>query len=152
MMMMYGRLALLTLIAISGAAMENGNYHGRKAWKLTNGKIEVVITPGGGHIASLTLKDGPAAGMNPLWLPPWPSKEIGEDTFGDYGGHPAGKLLRSILGHNICLDFFGAPSAPETKAGIAVHGEGPCVDWTAAKQSPTSITYSANLPVAQMQA
>src|ERR1043165_8126070 len=118
---MKGAIVLMAAAAIGATAAD---YHGRKAWTLSNGKIEIVVTPGGGHIASLTLKDGPASGMNPLWLPPWPSKEIGEDTFGDYGGPPAGKLLRSILGHNICLDFFGSPSAPETKAGIAVHGEG----------------------------
>ena len=96
-MMMYGRLALVAAIAIAalgGFAMENGNYHGRKAWKLSNGKIEVVVTPGGGHIASLALTDGPAAGLNPLWLPPWPSKDVGEDRSGEYGGPPAGKLLR----------------------------------------------------------
>ena len=40
-------------------------------------------------------------------------------------------LLAGILGHNICLDTFGGPSAEEAAAGMPVHGEGPVIAYEA---------------------
>src|SRR5437868_314458 len=75
-------------------------YHGRKAWTLTGDKITIVVTPGGGHIASVTLNSGKGAGLNPLWLPPWKSEEPGnwKSSKGYYGDAPGAPLLESILG------------------------------------------------------
>ncbi len=143
------------LIVIAGAlaiSVPAQDYHGRKAWNLQNDKLSVVITPGGGHIASMTLRSGPAAGLNPLWLPPWRSVEPGNWQGGYYGDPPGAPLLSSILGDNICLDFFGAPSKPETDAGIPVHGEAPCLNWKVDKVTGSSLTYSTTLPAAQMHA
>src|SRR2546430_17475373 len=97
-------------------------YQGRKAWKISNDKIDLVITPGGGHIASMTLRSGRGANLNPLWLPPWPSVEPGAwmKAGGAYGDKPGAQLLSSIMGHNICLDFFGAPSDAEISAGLPI--------------------------------
>ncbi len=148
----------LALIALGAAllvplAAESADYHGRRAWTLQNDKIRLVVTPGGGHIASLTLNSGPGANVNPYWLPPWQSVEPGtwSQYGGKYGDKPGAQLLSSLLGHNLCLDFFGGPSAAETKAGIPVHGEAPCLNWTAGAQSADRIVYSANLPTAQMK-
>jgi hypothetical protein len=33
------------------------------------------------------------------------------------------KLLAGIMGHNLCVDIFGGPSAEETAAGLTPHGD-----------------------------
>ena len=35
-----------------------------------------------------------------------------------YGGGADGRLLAGIMGHNLCLDIFGGPSAEEAAAGL----------------------------------
>ena len=40
-----------------------------------------------------------------------------------YGGPADGPLLAGIMGHNLCLDIFGGPSAEEAAAGLTAHGE-----------------------------
>jgi hypothetical protein len=146
-------ISVIAVIAMSAAAVGAEDYHGRRAWSLQNDKVKVIVTPGGGHIASMTLRSGPGANVNPLWLPPWKSVEPGgwASSGGYYGDKPGAQLLCAILGHNICVDFFGAPSAPETKAGIPVHGEAPCVNWTSSAMSSDRISYSADLTAAQMK-
>lgn len=137
-------------LLICGAALSQ-NYYGRRAWTIGNDKIKLVVTPGGGHIASMTLNSGVGANLNPLWLPPWKSVEPGQWQGGAYGDPPGAQLLSCILGHNLCLDFFGAPSPDEIKAGIPVHGEAPCINWTASSVRKNGITYGATLPLAQMK-
>lgn len=149
----YASAAVLGIAAtILTPASAQGTYHGRKAWTLQNNKLQLVVTPGGGHIASLMLKSGRGANLNPLWLPPWPSIEPNNwSKSKQYGDPPGAPLLASILGHNICVDFFGAPSAAETKAGIPVHGEAAALNWTSSKRNSSRLTYSTALPKAQMQ-
>lgn len=147
------RAVVGAVLALSLAAASAADYHGRRAWTLRNDKIQVVITPGGGHIASITLRSGRGAGLNPLWLPPWQSVEPGawKKDPAAYGGKPAAQLLSSILGQNIALDFFGAPSNAEAAAGIPVHGEAASLNWTARQTSSDRITYTTTLPAAQMR-
>ena len=143
---------MLALAASSSVQAQNtANYHGRKAWMLRNNRLTVVVTPGGGHIASMTLNSGRGSNLNPFWLPPWQSVEPGvwRSNPAKYG-KPAAQLLSCILGHNICVDFFGAPSAPETAAGMPVHGEAPCVDWRATSRGRGQLSYSTQLPFADM--
>ena len=143
----------LALALSATAALAADDYNGRQAWTLSNGQAKVIITPGGGHIASFTLATGKGANVNPLWVPPWKSVEPGAWTKsnGAYGDKPGAQLLSSILGHNICIDFFGAPSKAETDAGIPVHGEGAILNWTAIKKSVNAVTYTTTLPNAQMK-
>jgi len=147
--------AALVVAALLGPMTGRGeeNYHGRKVWTLQNEKIKVLVTPGGGHIASVMLRAGRGANLNPLWLPPWKSVEPGEWTNNPsaYGGKPVAQMLSCILGHNICLDFFGAPSTAEAAAGLPLHGEAPCVTWAAEQRSATRLVYSATLPKARMR-
>ncbi len=111
-------------------------FHGRRAVTVENERIAVTTTLGGGHIASVVMKGGPGAGVNPLWTPIWPTIEPSDFKPAEheavYGKPPEGKLLASILGQNICLDFFGPPSSEETAVGIVSHGEGPVVMWEVA--------------------
>ncbi len=83
----------------------------------------MTVLEEGGHIAELFHK---AAGINPLWTPPWPSIEPSTyslDRHPEYGNDAESKLLAGIMGHNLCLDLFGAPSKEEAEAGLTVHGE-----------------------------
>jgi hypothetical protein len=98
-------------------------YRGRRAATIDNGTLRVKVLEEGGHIAE--IRDV-ASGMNPLWTPDWPSIEPSTyDAAGDtiYGGGAESSLLAGIMGHNLCLDIFGGPSADEAAAGLPVHGE-----------------------------
>ena len=98
-------------------------YRGRLAASIENGTLRVTVLAGGGHIAEICDL---ASGVNPLWTPPWPSIE--PQTYEparhpEYGGTAESSLLSGIMGHNLCLDIFGGPSAEEAAAGLPVHGE-----------------------------
>ncbi|MFN8007092.1 MAG: hypothetical protein U0V70_08755 [Terriglobia bacterium] len=143
-------LAGLVLLPLSVTGQK---YAGRRVWVLKNEKMEVMIAPGGGHIASATLTSGRGAGLNPFWQPKWKSIEPAEwkSSLKDYGDPPEARLLASILGHNICLDFFGSVSPAETAAGITVHGEAPIQTWKETATTGSSLTYGAALTKAQLK-
>jgi hypothetical protein len=98
-------------------------FFGRRASRLSNEHLEVIVTIEGGHIAA--IRDL-ATGVSPLWKPPWPSIEpssYDRARHPEYGDNAESRLLAGILGHNLCLDLFGAPSEEEAAAGMIVHGE-----------------------------
>ena len=95
----------------------------RKVGRIENDELVVTVSREGGHIAEIVEKK---SGMNPLWTPPWPSIEpstYSVERHPEYGDNSESKLLAGILGHNLCLDIFGAPSEAEYAAGLTVHGE-----------------------------
>jgi len=98
-------------------------YRGRRAASIENGQVRVTVLREGGHIAEILHKE---TGVNPLWTPPWPSIEPSAYQPGstEYGAGIDARLLAGIMGHNLCLDIFGGPSAEEASGGIGVHGEG----------------------------
>ncbi len=99
-------------------------YHGRRAAAIENEQLRVTVLEEGGHIAEILDKE---TGVNPLWTPPWPTIEhsaYGPAVHAEYGAGVDGSLLAGIMGHNLCLDIFGGPSAEEAAAGLPVHGEG----------------------------
>lgn len=126
---------------------------GRKAWFLDNDAIIVTMTQGGGHIASLELRD--RKGINPMWTPVWKSLEPWQYNAAKHKAKYELKLLASIMGHNICLGWFGDPSPDEARAGMEVHGEAPVAKWKLASRKVTrasvSMTCTCDLPVSQMQ-
>ena len=98
-------------------------YHNRHAVQLENDNIRLTVLIEGGHIAEIQHKQ---TGVNPLWTPPWASIEPSTYSLAkhpEYGADAESKLLAGIMGHNLCLDLFGAPSPEEAKAGMTVHGE-----------------------------
>ena len=105
-------------------------FRGRQGFRLDNGVLQVTMLSGGGHVADMHRGTD---GVNPLWVPQWPTLEPSEydpAVHGSaYGGPAAGRLLASIMGHNVCLDFFGDPSPEELARGITVHGEAPTGAW-----------------------
>jgi hypothetical protein len=121
-------------------------WRGREAFELDNGVLRLVALRHGGHIAEITHK---AAGVNPLWVTPWPSIEphaYNEARHPEYGRNAESKLLAGISGHNLCLDIFGAPTSEEAAAGITVHGEASVASYKVAESSG-SLRMSAHLPL-----
>jgi hypothetical protein len=121
----------------------------RKLVRIENEDLIVGVSVEGGHIAEIIEKQ---TGMNPLWVPPWPSIEPSTYSFEahpEYGNDPESKLLSGILGHNLCLDIFGSPSEAEFAAGTTVHGEGSVVPYQIETTSRRMIA-RAHLPLAQL--
>lgn len=106
-------------------------WHGRSAYVLGNSLLRLTTLTGGGHIAEFQLEQSPR--VSPLWVPPW--NTIEPQSYREkvhkprYGTITEGKLLSGIVGHNICLDYFGSPSAEESQAGLSQHGEAASSLW-----------------------
>jgi hypothetical protein len=93
-----------------------------------------------------------ASGVNPLWIPPWPSIEPSSYDFArhpEYGASPEAKLLAGIMGHNTCLDLFGPPSADEERAGVTVHGEASVRPYEF-ETTASGLTAKCTLPASQL--
>src|SRR5688572_21416184 len=125
-------------------------YHGRRAVTIENEEIRVTVLEGGGHIAEIVDR---ATGVNPLWTPPWPSIEpeaFDHTKHPGYGDGPAeSRLLSALMGHNLCLDFFGGPSPEEEAAGLSAHGEGSIAIYQI-DHDASSLVMRARLPIAQL--
>lgn len=63
------------------------------------------------------------------------------------------KLQGTMVGHFVCVDGFGSPSADERKAGLNMHGEAYLQPWkleSSEKQGATTTTkFSVSLPLLQ---
>jgi hypothetical protein len=117
---------------------------------IENEEVRVTVLESGGHIAEVLDK---RTGVNPLWTPPWPS--IDPAVFDPtqhllYGDGVDASLLAGIMGHNLCLDIFGGPSAEEAAAGLPVHGETSVARFDIV-QSSSAIAMRADLPLANLQ-
>jgi hypothetical protein len=131
--------------------MSIARYHGRRAATIENDTVRVTVLEGGGHIAEVLDK---RTGANPLWTPNWPSIEPGAYDPADHAEYGTGvdaSLLAGIMGHNLCLDIFGGPSAEEAAAGLPVHGEASTarfdIQKTAGTLSTRALLTLANLEV-----
>jgi hypothetical protein len=124
-------------------------FENRDAWKLENDRLRVSILHGAGHIAEIILKTSSGDSVNPLWVPPWPSIEpwtYDVDQHGSrYGASSESPLLAGIMGHNLCFDFWGPPSAAESKAGIAYHGEVSILKAEKVLQAKSYLTHRLHL-------
>lgn len=127
-------------------------FNGRQAWRFDTGALCLTMLRGGGHIAGLEHRDAP--GLNPLWAPVWKGLEPWQYDAKKHRSRYGLRLLGSIAGHNLCLGWFGDPSAEEAAAGMEVHGEAPVARWKRLAQSvgPSglSLTVGCALPVSQM--
>ncbi|MBV9308119.1 MAG: hypothetical protein JOZ45_18380, partial [Acidobacteriaceae bacterium] len=77
-------------------------FQGHEAVQLENDQIRITVLREGGHLAEVLHK---ASGVNPLWVPPWPSIEPSTYQAAmhpEYGGNSESKLLCGIMGHNLC--------------------------------------------------
>jgi hypothetical protein len=133
--------------------MASTRYRGRRAVTLEDDHLRVTVLEGGGHIAEVFHK---ASGVNPLWTPPWPSIDpaaYDPEHHPAYGDGIDASLLAGIMGHNLCLDIFGGPSAEEAAAGLPVHGEVSTLrfDIELPKRSGDDLVLNALLPMAHLQ-
>jgi hypothetical protein len=126
------------------------SYRGRRCVSIENNAVRVTVLREGGHIAEILHKN---SGVNPLWTPPWPSIEPSAYDLSrnpEYGDNVEAKLLAGIMGHNLCLDLFGAPSPEEAEAGLGVHGEGSAAAYEIAA-TDGRLRMSACFPIAQIR-
>jgi len=131
--------------------MTHITFENRRAVLIENDHIRVTATVEGGHIAEIQHKP---SGVNPLWIPPWPSIEpstYSSTRHPEYGIGNEARLLAGIMGHNICLDTFGAPSAEEAAAGMPVHGEGPVIPYEASLTSDNEMLLEGTLRLAELR-
>lgn len=125
-------------------------FQGRRAAAIENDALRVTVLEEGGHIAEVLHKK---SGVNPLWVPHWPSIEPSQF---DPGRHPAfgygadGRLLAGIMGHNLCLDIFGGPSRAEAAAGLTAHGEASVARY-AIETRRGDLVMDVMLPMAALQ-
>ena len=125
-------------------------YRNRRAVTIENQALRVTVLEQGGHIAEVADK---GTGVNPLWTPDWPSIEpsaYDPRRHPEYGGGADAPLLAGIMGHNLCLDIFGGPSADEARAGLPVHGEVSTARFDI-DRTDASLVMRAELPQAQLR-
>src|SRR5207245_3819794 len=130
--------------------MGETQFHNRRAVQVENQGSRVTVTVEGGHVAEILHK---ASGVSPLWIPPWPSIEpstYSPTAHPEYGSDAESKLLAGIMGHNLCLDLFGAPSEAEARAGMTVHGESSVARYDITSNAQ-EITSRVSLPMAQLR-
>ena len=130
--------------------MSQTTYRGRRAHVLDNGVLQIIVAVEGGHIAAVIDQ---ATRVNPLWSPPWPGIEPSQydpARHPQYGHDAESKLLAGILGHNLCLDLFGGPSAAEAAAGMTVHGEASVAPYDIIIRGDT-LTQTTTLPEARLR-
>jgi hypothetical protein len=134
-------------------------WQGRGAWALGNDLVEMVVLPGGGHVAEFRFsKSSGFPTLSPLWVPPWktidPHRYRTKEHTRQYGPPITGRMLAGIAGHNLCLDCFGAPSEEETEQGISIHGEAPSLLWKGggrAAGTTARLTLGVRLPAAGLR-
>jgi len=125
-------------------------FHGRRAAAIENDRLRVTVLEGGGHIAEVLDK---RTGVNPLWIPHWPSIEpaaYDPVSHREYGGGIDASLLAGIMGHNLCLDIFGGPSPEEAAAGVPVHGEASTIRCDV-RVNGTELAVRGVLPLANLE-
>ena len=60
------------------------------------------------------------------------------------------QLLAGLMGHNLCVDIFGGPSAEEAAAGLTPHGEASIARYETGVAGRT-MTLAAELPLAALR-
>lgn len=100
----------------------------------------------------MTIRESPL--VSPFWVPGWKSIEPWRYNPRKHKKKYASKLLASIMGHNLCLGWFGDPSEDEVREGLECHGEASIVKWRLISRKATrkmiSLTCGCRLPVARM--
>jgi hypothetical protein len=132
-------------------------WQGRTGYTLGNSVVRLTTLTGGGHIAEFHFEEPPR--VSPLWVPPW--KTIEPHSYNEkihkqkYGTITEGKLLSGIVGHNICLDYFGSPSQEEARMGLSQHGEAPSSRWRKAAlhrgDQRIALKLAVQLPIAGLR-
>lgn len=118
-------------------------WKGRRAYRLSNGHVEITALLGGGHIADFRLCGSP---INALWEAPWPTIEpqmFSPEHAALYGDGPVGRFLCRYTGHALVIGYFGMPSSAQSAQSLPLHGEAASREWKIA--SVASDDHSATL-------
>jgi hypothetical protein len=137
---------------MSRCAVDTVPWNDRRAYRLSNGNVELTALLGGGHVADFRLCGSP---VNVLWESPWPTIE--PQTFSScehaavYGDGPAGRFLCGYTGHALALGYFGMPSLEEAERGMGLHGEAASSEWKVvsalADDDSATLVMEVTLPV-----
>ena len=140
---------------MSRCAAQAVRWKNRRAFRLSNGLVELTVLPGGGHLADFRLCGSP---INALSETSWPTIE--PETFSPrehgalYGDGPVGRFLCSYTGHAVALGYFGMPPVTEAEQGLALHGEAASAQWavlsSAADDHSATLAMEVSLPVQQL--
>jgi len=141
---------------MSRCAADAVQWKNRRAYRLSNGVVELAVLLGGGHIADFRLCGSP---INALWESPWPTIEpqtfSSRDHAALYGDGPVGKFLCSYTGHALALPYFGMPSSAEAEQGMALHGEAASAEWkvlpTSRHDGSATLAMEVTLPVYRLR-
>jgi hypothetical protein len=128
----------------------------RRAYRLSNGRVEITALVGGGHIADFRLCGSP---INALWESSWPTIEPQNFSSREhaplYGDGPAGRFLSAYTGHALALGYFGMPSFAEAEQGLALHGEAASTEWNVISAEcddrSASLAMEVSLPVYRLR-
>jgi hypothetical protein len=134
------RFAALFLLPASLISQTTARFEGQPALVLANDRLELIVLPQGGALASIVLKKDTGK-INPLWDPLRYAREGGKQSFG------------TSIGHFVCVDGFGPVSSEERDAGLPGHGEAHTRPWAtklSRKEGSTQILQqSAEMPKSQ---
>lgn len=130
-------------------------WHGRTAVSLTNGIVEAMLLPGGGHLAHWGFAEGRGPSQdNLLWEVPWETADPdspAHESLAEEFGEEAGQYLAAYTGHVLCLDGFGPASTEDAASGVSLHGEAPNAMWSFGRQDANHVAGSVELPVAGLR-
>lgn len=125
--------AVTSALLFAAASSAQDGVHNRPSVVLESPSAKLVVDIAGGSIVRFFVPD---QGLNPLV---WREGEPGMEP--------------RAMGHFLCLDRWGAPSAAELANGMPFHGEAPYVKWNVTKRPTTAgraveAEMSASLPMA----
>ncbi|MEP6716844.1 MAG: hypothetical protein ABJC09_14835 [Terriglobia bacterium] len=128
-------------VAQTSAVAKEDVVYNRPVLLVANDKLEVAVVKQGGSMLRLRIQGDPQGLSpfgNPEMMPQIPERR---------------KLQGPMVGHFVCVDGFGSPSAEEKAAGMAMHGEAYLQPWklvTAEKQgATTTVKFAVDLPKVQ---
>jgi hypothetical protein len=122
-------------------------FQNRAAWQIESDEIRATVMQCGGHIAETLYRP---TGINPLWIQDRPT--IDADQYDPlihgsvYGDDGEGKLISGLLGHNLCIPYWGLPSETEYRRGMTCHGEPNTVRWQEQLHAADRLCLTATLP------
>jgi hypothetical protein len=121
--------------------LKESTVYNRPVYLVGNDKLEVAVVKQGGSMLRILIQgdaDGISPFGNPEKVPQVPDNR---------------KLQGAMVGHFVCVDGFGSPSADERKAGLNMHGEAYLQPWklTASEKqgAKTTVKFSVDMPLLQ---
>lgn len=127
-------------------------FHNRPAWQIESSEVRVTVMECGGHVAETMYRP---TGISPLWIQDRPT--IDADQYDPllhgpiYGDDGEGKLISGLLGHNLCMPYWGLPSDSEYRRGMTCHGESNAVRWQGQLHAANRLSLRAALPECALQ-